>query len=460
MTRDAIAPALAGQLVEAARCLAAVAGGRSTESVLDRLPGDLRPGVQAIAFRALRDHGPARVLAARLIERPPAPPVLALLHVCLALLWPRAGEPSPYADHTLVDQAVEAARRLSPASAGFVNAVLRRFLRERDVRVEEALRDEVARHGHPRWWLDRLRADWPADWSAIAVADRERAPMALRVNVARTTVDDCVRRLEDAGHRVARTDGAGLVLERPSPVDALPGFAEGSVTVQDLSAQIAAPLLVGGLDPGGRPWRLLDACAAPGGKTGHLRELAPDAELVALDRDPARLAKVEATLARLGHRATLVAADAAEPGTWWDGRPFDGILLDAPCTASGIVRRHPDVPWLRRPGDLASLAAAQRRLLDALWPLLRPGGRLVYAVCSVFRDEGSRQIDAFSQRHGDAVVPPAPRAPGHLLPLAENRAAPDDGGPAAPTSSAAVGRPAGDGFFHALLERRPTVPVP
>ena len=458
MAPDASVP-LSSQLVEAARILAEVAGGRSLDDALDRLPAGLRPGVQAIAYRALRDHGPARVLVARLVARPPAPAVLALLHVALALAWPHADEPAPYAEHTLVDQAVEAARRLAPASAGLVNAVLRRFLRERAALVVVALEDEVARHGHPGWWLARLRADWPDDWVAIAAADRRRAPMALRVNRQRTTVEAMRERLVAAGldphpgpHPLAP---AGVVLRRAVPVDALPGFADGLVSVQDLSAQIAAPLLLEGIAaPSDRPLRILDACAAPGGKTGQLLELSPDADVLALDRDAARLDKVAQTLARLGLAATLRAADAGEPGGWWDGRPFDAILLDAPCTASGIVRRHPDVPWLRRPSDIASLARGQRRLLDALWPLLAPGGRLVYAACSVFRDEGSRQIDAFLQRHGDAAIPAAPRAPGHLVPNAENREPPTDGGPTADRP------PTGDGFFHALLERRPTQPAP
>jgi 16S rRNA (cytosine967-C5)-methyltransferase len=233
-----------------------------------------------------------------------------------------------------------------------------------------------------------------------------------------------------------------VTLARPIPVAEIPGFAEGLVSVQDAAAQRAAPLLLADALPQGG--RVLDACAAPGGKTAQLLELA-DLDLVAIDRDPGRLARVDETLARLGLDATTLAADVAAPSAWWDGRPFDAILLDAPCTASGIVRRHPDVRWLRRPGDLDMLAATQTRLLDALWPLLALGGRLLYCTCSVFRGEGSAQIDAFLQRHSDAALVEAPPSPGHLLPLPDNGTTLSTAGPSR----------AADGFFIALLEKHP-----
>jgi len=209
--------------------------------------------------------------------------------------------------------------------------------------------------------------------------------------------------------------------------------------VQDAAAQLAAPLLAAGLAPGAR---VLDACAAPGGKTAHLLELGAF-DLLALDRDPARLRRVDETLKRLGLRARTQVADAAEPQAWWDGRPFDAILLDAPCSASGIVRRHPDVRWLRRATDIEALARTQARLLDALWPLLAPGGRLLYCTCSVFKAEGVAQIDAFLQRQRGATVAASPPSPGHLLPVADNRSA----------GGSSRTRAAPDGFFHALLER-------
>jgi len=236
-------------------------------------------------------------------------------------------------------------------------------------------------------------------------------------------------------------------LLRPLPVSRLPGFAEGDVSVQDAAAQQAAELLLARPLPAGA--RVLDACAAPGGKTAHLLELA-DLDLLAIDRDAARLVRVDETLARLGLHATTRAADAADPASWWDGRLFDAILLDAPCSASGIVRRHPDVRWLRRDSDIAALVASQARLLDALWPLLVPGGRLLYCTCSLFRAEGQAQIDAFLQRRGDAFIPASPPSPGHLLPLPDN----DETRPAPALAASA------DGFFLTLIEKHRDIANP
>ncbi len=328
------------------------------------------------------------------------------------------------------------------SAAPFVNAVLRRFLRERDAIVARIAdgADAEARWNHPAWWVERLRADWPHDWQRVLDADNAHPPLTLRVNARRGDTARTAARFAAAGIAARIVGPQAIALDAPRPVAQIPGFAEGEVSVQDAAAQLAAPLLVGdGLAPGAR---VLDACAAPGGKTAHLLELA-DCDVLAIDSDPARLARVDDTLRRLGLAARTLAADAGDPAAWWDGVPFDAILLDAPCTASGIVRRHPDVRWLRRAGDVAALAATQARLLDALWPLLAPGGRLLYCTCSVFRAEGSGQIDAFLQRRPDARLAARPPSPGHLLPLADNPAA----GATGPQA------PAADGFFHALLER-------
>jgi 16S rRNA (cytosine967-C5)-methyltransferase len=428
---------LARLLGHAADVVAAVRGGRSLNDALPRIPAPARPGTQAVAFHALRWLGAADVVRRMLAPKAPPPAVDALLVTALALLWP-PGAP-PYADHVLVDEAVEAMRRRSPRSVGFVNAVLRRFVREREALVAAALADPLARFNHPAWWLERLRADWPERWQAIATAANERPPLTLRVNVRRTTRAEVLATLAAHGLDAdAVGDGAAVTLARPLPVAEIPGFAEGLVSVQDAAAQLAAPLLLA--KPLPRRARVLDACAAPGGKTAQLLELA-DLDLVAVDRDRDRLARVDETLVRLGLHATTLAADAGAPSGWWDGRPFDAILLDAPCTASGIVRRHPDVRWLRRPSDLDALAATQARLLDAVWPLLAPGGRLLYCTCSVFRSEGSAQIDAFLQRWGDAALADAPPSPGHLLPLPDNGATLSTAGPSR----------AADGFFLALL---------
>ncbi|MEO8923747.1 MAG: 16S rRNA (cytosine(967)-C(5))-methyltransferase RsmB [Caldimonas sp.] len=415
-----------------------VRAGASLNDVLSHCPAEARPGTQALAFHALRWLGAAEVVRRSLAPKTPPPDVDALLLGALALLWP-PGEP-PYADHVLVDQAVAAARRRSPAGAAFVNAVLRRFGREREALVATALKDPLARWNHPPWWLARLRSDWPDEWQAIADADNQHPPMTLRVNARRSTAGAYLARLAEAGIEAEAGPGHVVNLLRPVPVGRLPGFAAGDVSVQDAAAQRAAELLLAApLAPGAR---VLDACAAPGGKTAHLLELA-DLDVLAVDRDAARLVRVDETLARLGLHARTLAADAADPATWWDGRLFDAILLDAPCSASGIVRRHPDVRWLRRDSDIAALVATQAHLLDALWPLLAPGGRLLYCTCSLFKVEGEAQIDAFLQRQGDAVIAASPPSAGHLLPLPDNRQAPP-----APASSAAA-----DGFFLMLIEK-------
>ena len=434
---------LARLLGHTADAVAAVRAGRSLNEALADCPPPARPGTQALAFHALRWLGAAEVVRRRLAPKTPAPDVDALLLTALALLWP-PGEP-PYADHTLVDQAVSAATQRFARAAGFVNAVLRRFVREREAVVAQALADPLARFNHPAWWLERLRADWPERWQAIADADNRHPPMTLRVNARKSTAADYVAELAAAGIEATLLDGAAVALVRPVPVTQLPGFAAGLVSVQDAAAQRAAPLLLG--RPLAAGARVLDACAAPGGKTAHLLELA-DLEVLAIDSDAGRLTRVDATLARLGLRAETRVADAGEPAAWWDGRAFEAILLDAPCSASGIVRRHPDVRWLRRAGDLATLAATQARMLDALWPLLAPGGRLLYCTCSVFTAEGQAQIDAFLQRRSDAALAAHPPSPGQLLPLADNEdTSPSRGSP-----------PAADGFFLALIEKIPSTP--
>jgi 16S rRNA (cytosine967-C5)-methyltransferase len=448
---------LARLLEFTAEAVQAVRGGRSLTEALARVPAQARPGVQALSFHVLRWLGSATAAREQLAPKTPPPAVDALLLTALALLWPAPGERTPYPDHTLVDQAVGAARLRAPAAAGFINAVLRRFARERESVAAAARRTPLGAYNHPAWWIERVRHDWPAVWGPLLEASNRHPPMTLRANARRGSAAAAVSRLQALG-RGARLlpdpalGGQALVLDTPCPVPQLPGFAEGELSVQDAAAQRAAPLLLGrapgtalaALPPGAR---VLDACAAPGGKTAHLLELA-DVDLLALDSDPQRLQRVGETLQRLrlpaagAGRAELRAADARDPRAWWDGRPFDAILLDAPCTASGIVRRHPDVRWLRRPEDIAALARIQAQLLDALWPLLAPGGRLLYATCSIFRAEGQQQIDAFLQRQGLARGALDPASPGHLLPLPDNSMAVL---PSAPALQ--------DGFFLALLHK-------
>jgi 16S rRNA (cytosine967-C5)-methyltransferase len=426
---------LAQLLIHAAAAVQAVRGGQSLTDALERCPGPARPGAQALSFHALRWMGGAQAVREHLVPKAPPAALDALLLTALALLWPGSGP--PYAEHTLVDQAVVAARQ----RGGFVNAVLRRFLRERVALLAALHGNPVATFNHPRWWIERLQRDWPEHWQAVLAADQQRAPMTLRVNPRRSSVAAYLARLDAVG--MAASAGAGdlaIVLAQPCPVQQLPGFADGDVSVQDAAAQRAAPLLIGRGLPAGA--RVLDACAAPGGKTAHLLERA-ELDVLALDSDPQRLERVHDTLARLHLQARTVAADAGDTAAWWDGRAFDAILLDAPCSASGIVRRHPDVRWLRRASDIEALARTQARLLDTLWPTLRSGGRLLFCTCSVFKAEGQDQIDAFLQRHGDAAVPAEPASPGHLLPLPDNE--PDRSPPSSGASA--------DGFFYSLLEK-------
>jgi 16S rRNA (cytosine967-C5)-methyltransferase len=442
-----LAPSLAIQLQHTARCVQGVAQGRSLSELLPSVPAGLRPGVQALTFQVLRQLGTARALVAQLAPRKPEPAVHALLCSAVALLLRdadvSAATPAftPYPEHTVVNQAVDAARqqRSTQRQAAFVNACLRRFLRERDA-LEAALKDDLeARWNHPRWWIEHLQRDHPEQWQAILTANNQPGPMTLRVNRRLTSRAEYQQTLHDAGFAAEPVGDEGLVLAAPQPVERLPGFAAGLCSVQDAAAQLAAPLLLAERDwPAGA--RVLDACAAPGGKTAHLLELA-GLDLLALDVDPRRCERIADTLQRLHLRAEVRAGDAARPADWWDGRPFDAILLDAPCTASGIVRRHPDVRWLRRETDVAQLAEVQQRLLEALWPLLKPGGRLVYATCSVFRAEGSAQLASFLERHTDAVSAPAP---GHLLP-----------GKAGAPAGLRDNEPGGhDGFFYARIDKR------
>jgi 16S rRNA (cytosine967-C5)-methyltransferase len=323
---------------------------------------------------------------------------------------------------------------------GLVNALLRRFQRERDSLLTAVQQDPEAATAHPRWLLDRLSADWPDDYGAIVEADNQRAPMWVRVNLQRTDPDRWSARLPD-GVTADALPGvpSALRLSRPLPVHELPGFLDGEVSVQDGAAQLAARLLVA--EPG---MRILDACAAPGGKSGHILEtVGGDAALLALDVDAERLESVRTTLSRLGYAAELRSGDAASPDDWWDGRPYQRILLDAPCTATGVIRRHPDIKLLRRPGDVEALAGRQRRLLDALWRLLEPGGRLVYATCSVLRDENARNVAAFLADHPEAVV-------AKLLPDDNIRDLMEAEGAG---YQVFPGRFALDGFFYACIEK-------
>ena len=410
---------LAYALLHAATASAAVFNGRSlAENLLTKVDPLARPAVQDLLYNSLRRYGWGDFILARLMERPlDVPEIRALMLVALARL-----EARPEATHTTVDQAVLASGELIEGRLrGLVNAVLRNYLRRREELAQAVAGNEVALHQHPGWWLEALRAAWPNDWQSIAAAGNQPPPMALRANQRRITPEVYLASLE-AAEIPARLDAQGaILLDRPVPVERLPGFAEGLVSVQDPGAQQAALLL----DPAPGS-RVLDACAAPGGKAAHLLERA-DLDLVALDLKPARCRRIEDNLSRLGLTATIKVADCIKKDTWWDGQLFDAILADVPCTASGVVRRNPDAKWLRRFDDIASFSATQSRMLDALWLCLRPGGKLLYATCSVFAEENTGQIARFLKRQPKAKK----IAEEQLLPSADH-----------------------DGFFYCLLEKR------
>ena len=443
---------LAQLLAHTADAVGAVRLGQSLNDAIARCPKEARGGTQSLTFSVLRRLGLAMAARAQLATKKPPPELDALLLTSIALLWPETE--APYEEHTLVNQAVIAAQKRQARSAAFVNAVLRRFLRERTTIAALVLQEPSAAYNHPDWWIQQLKRDWPDHWAELLQANNQRAPMTLRVNQRRSRVEDYLARLSAVGKRGSIVGPLAIELAEPCAVHELPGFEEGDVSVQDAAAQWAAPWLLGLDDPKLPPLRpgarVLDACAAPGGKTSHLLELA-DLDVLGLDRDPTRLRRVHENLARLQLKARVIAGDAAllrpgstpvtKPDEWWDGRPFDAILLDAPCSASGIVRRHPDIRWLRRESDITALATTQAQMLDALWPLLALGGRLLYCTCSVFKAEGQTQIDAFLQRQPQAVFLPHPDRPSHYLPVRDNRAGAD----------AHQSRPSADGFFYGLL---------
>ncbi|NSX16129.1 16S rRNA (cytosine(967)-C(5))-methyltransferase RsmB [Cupriavidus taiwanensis] len=471
---------LAFQMLGAATAVRAVSEGTALPQAIEDAAAQLRldrvrdaatrGALQDIAYRTMRQFGTARALVTRLVTRPPGAQVDSLLAVALALLLEHAPGPRDrhdgadparhdadanrpgYSTFTVVDQAVSAAAS-EPKTAharGLVNAVLRRFLRERKALLAEVNRDEQARWNLPPWWLRMLREAYPDQWMALAASANVRPPMTVRVNTARVSVQQYQTDLANAGLAGHVVGPQAVRLVRAVPVTQLPGFAEGVVSVQDAGAQLAAPLLevADGM-------RVLDACAAPGGKTGHLLELA-DIEVTAVESDAQRATRIGENLARLGKSAKIVVGDASRPADWWDGQPFDRILADVPCSASGIVRRHPDIRWLRRDTDIARLITEQRRIVSQLWPLLKPGGILVYVTCSIFPTEGEEQARWFGEQLADAI---RLQAPGQLLPGTHaTHAAGADGDKASPDNTGrtdVTSLPSDhDGFYYARFQKR------
>ena len=440
-TQTPLAPPLWRQLQACAAALQSVLDGRNHNQALSPVAPLLRPGAQALLFGVLRHWGATQAIRDLLIKRAPSAPVNALLCTGLGLLL--MDKEAMYPAHTLVSQLVEAAKHhpQTRAQSAFINACVRRFLREEHALRAQAFKNQSAQWNFPLWWIKRVQHDHPAHWQTILQTSQQAAPMSMRVNRQKISREALQQQWQSQDVLSDPVGADGLVLRQAKAVQAVPGFAQGLCSVQDAAAQLAAPLLLQGMQaPQGGRLQVLDACAAPGGKTAHLLEYA-DAQVWALDIDALRCERISENLQRLGLHATVVCADVIDTQAWWSGQLFDAILLDAPCTASGIVRRHPDIPLLRRDSDVTALVQTQRRLLQALWPLLKPGGRLLYCTCSVFHEEGQGQIDSFLARNTQAALLPSP---GHLIPgVAAN--------PPWLLDNAAGGH---DGFFYALLEKR------
>lgn len=434
------APAGASARAAAARALGMVRfEGVSLRAALPAIGDALaeardRALAEASVFAACRGLFRYEAVLAQLLQRPLERGDSAI-H-CLLLCGLAQLDALGMSAHGVVDASVDAARLLRrPRHAPLVNAVLRRFLREREALLEALAADAEARLNHPLWLIEALQDAWGVLAEPAMEAGNRIPPLWLRVNRRRIDPDAYAERLTAAGIGFTRDPDLTTALRLPAPPAApsLPGWAEGWVSVQDGAAQRCVAALAA--QPG---MRVLDACAAPGGKAAALLEAVDDIDLLALDADPERLARIGPGLQRLGLRATLLAADAGLPDTWWDGRPFDRILIDSPCSATGILRRQPDIRWHRRADDIAGLCAQQARLLDALWPLLAAGGRLVYVTCSILPDENARQIDAFLARHPDARAVPLDARFGRPAGAGRQRLPGDDDM---------------DGFFHAALER-------
>ena len=426
---------LAFSLVGAAQAVTYVLEGSALPQALSRVFAQSNPtpssrgAMQDIAYRTMRQVGRVDALITLMTSKPVEPPLLYSLLCCaLTLLVPAEDAALPYEAFVVVDQAVNAAASHAQMvfGKGMVNAVLRRFLREQQSLLALALKQPAAQWNYPQWWVDQCKAAYPADWQSILKSGNQAPPLTLRVNRRQTTVADYLRLLAQHGMSASQVGHSAVRLAKPLPVAQIPGFEEGMVSVQDAAAQRAAELL--DLQEG---MLVLDACAAPGGKTGHILEMA-DVELLAIDVDAKRLQRIHDNLARLKLFANIKEGDAARSG-WWERKAFDRIIADVPCTASGVVRRHPDIRWLRRKTDAAQLAQVSAKILDNLWRMLKPGGKLLLVTCSIWPVESEQQAAAFAKRQQAIRLP----APGQLLPTsAENN---DH-----------------DGLFYALFEK-PTV---
>ena len=394
-----------------------------------------RGAAQDLSYGTLRFYGEIDAYLVQLLEKPLTDNRLhsILLVAIYQLLHDKADV------FTVVNQAVQAVSALKRPAAkswakGLVNAILRNFLRQKEPLQAKLKANAVAMYSYPQWWINKLKAQYPDHWQAMLEVGNQHPPMTLRVNTQKISLDDYTQLLRRQDITATTIGAQAIVLAKPVAVEKIPGFTAGIVSVQDYGAQMAAPLL--GMKDN---MRVLDACCAPGGKTGHILELA-NVALTALDSDELRLLRVQSNLDRLELQAALMVGDAASD-SWWDGKYFDGILADVPCTASGIVRRHVDIKWLRREADVASFVAQQAKILPNLWRMLAKGGRLLYVTCSVFNEENQGQVDQFLKNNADATQLPYP------LPIADELCnITQINGQLIPSS-------AHDGFFYALLQK-------
>ncbi len=429
------------RLVAAQAVQAVLDRGQALDGALEPLLMELddsrdRSLARRLCHGVLRDWPAISHLLGQLLKRPPQRrdrPAYFLLAVSLAEL--REGrEP----DHAIVHSAVEAVREAGlKRLTGLANAVLRNYLRRREALESELADDPIFRFGYPGWLINQLRTDWPEDWQQILTQGNEPPPLCLRVNRRHWTRAEAVAALAEAGHEAIAPESVpdALILAQRAAIGALPGFAEGGLSVQDGAAQLAVEYLA--LADG---QRVLDACAAPGGKAAHILERA-DVDLTALDIDVERMARVRENLERLSLSAQLITGDATQPSQWWDGRHFDRILVDAPCSATGVIRRHPDIRWLRKPADIQALVTLQATILDSLWPLLAPNGILVYATCSLLNAENRQQALSFLERHEHLEVIDHAELPGR--------------GPG-PGQQILPGDHDLDGFYHLAVRRLPS----
>jgi len=418
--------------------------GRSLSDVLEEISDNERadrPLIREMCYGVCREYHRLRAILEGLLTRPIKAKDSDIQALLLVGLYQLISMRVP--DHASVSETVSATRDLNkPWARGLVNGVLRSFLRERDQRMGEASNSEQAHWSHPQWLLDDIRTAWPDHWQTVLTANNQHPPMTLRVNLSQNSREDYLAKLASKDIRafpLSLAPGA-IQLKKPVDINQLPGFDEGWVSVQDEAAQLAAGLL--DVHAG---QRVLDVCAAPGGKTGHILETA-EVELVAVDIAPRRLEKVRQNLQRLGKTAVLVKGDATHPEDWWDGQTFDRILLDAPCSATGVIRRHPDIKILRRTSDIQSLVELQAQILEAIWPLLAPGGMLLYATCSVLPCENNEQVTAFVEKHSEAKEMKIEGTWGHRS-VAGRQVLPGDGG----NNAGVVGM---DGFYYACLKKQ------